>query len=125
MVSTVNIEDFLPLINKLVTRDYNAHGHNSHGRGMLIQYTDGGKCIRLVARDTINGEVVKDSGCAFGFVVKEDNSVKSDKGGYFKAGDILKAASWKAPAKNFIRGNVFNLTENSFIPWAGVDNIRE
>lgn len=37
----------------------------------------------------------------------------------FKVGDILKAASWRAPATNFSRGNVcdgvFNLT------WTGVN----
>jgi hypothetical protein len=33
------------------------------------------------------------------FIVKEDS-------GKFKKGDILKAASWKTPAKNFIRGNI-------------------
>jgi len=35
------------------------------------------------------------------FIINNENDAK------FKYGDILKAASWAAPARNFSRGNVF------------------
>ena len=41
---------------------------------------------------------------------------KDDK--KFKCGDILKSASWKAPARNFKRGNVLN-GDFKNISWAG------
>lgn len=36
----------------------------------------------------------------------------------FKKGDILMAASWNAPARNFARGNLFNKTFDR-IRWTG------
>lgn len=49
------------------------------------------------------------SGSVWGFIVKNDD-------GKFKRGDILKAASWAAPAKNAARGNVF---DGYSIQWTG------
>tara|TARA_R110000824_G_scaffold263951_2_gene452749 strand:+ start:457 stop:1035 length:579 start_codon:yes stop_codon:yes gene_type:complete len=52
-------------------------------------------------------KVVK--GSVHSFIVIDDDTVKGSKGyGYFKRGDILKAASWNAPAKNFPRGNILD-----------------
>ena len=44
------------------------------------------------------------------FIVNIHNDKK------FKYGDILMAASWKAPARNFARGNVF---EEYKVKWTG------
>jgi hypothetical protein len=38
--------------------------------------------------------------------------------GKFTKGDILKAASWKAPARNFARGNLFQ-GDFSKVRWTG------
>ena len=65
----------------------------------MIRTEDGQKYIR----------VVRDKG-VFCFIVKEDS-------GKFKKGDILKAAGYRAPAKNSARGNV--LTGNYNIQWTG------
>tara|TARA_B100000965_G_scaffold387795_1_gene391584 strand:+ start:65 stop:427 length:363 start_codon:yes stop_codon:yes gene_type:complete len=53
--------------------------------------------------------VVKENG-VFCFIVREDS-------GKFKKGDILKAAGYRAPARNSARGNV--LTGNYAIQWTG------
>ena len=45
------------------------------------------------------------------FIVREDGT----KG--FKRGDILKPASWNAPATNFARGNIFSNLDG--ITWTG------
>ena len=80
---------------------------------------------RIFARDrpTFTGKICCDKENnlpnrvrTFGFIVKEDTFTP---GGQlqFKKGDILKAASWKAPAKNRARGNV--LVGNYPIQWTG------
>ena len=51
-----------------------------------------------------------EDGSVWGFVVRKD-------GAKFKRGDILKAATWKAPATNHARGNIF--TGFSGVQWTG------
>jgi len=53
--------------------------------------------------------VVRENG-VFCFIVREDS-------GKFKKGDILKAAGYRAPARNSARGNV--LTGNYYVQWTG------
>lgn len=55
-----------------------------------VRFERGSKYLKVVS-----------SGSAHCFVVLND-------GPKFKRGDILKAASWKAPATNYARGNVLN-----------------
>jgi hypothetical protein len=64
-----------------------------------IEIIEGKKFIKIAA-----------GGAAHSFIVKEDD-------GKFKRGDILKAATWAAPAKNFARGNI--LTGGYKIRWTG------
>lgn len=64
-----------------------------------LSYTVGNKYIKIVK-----------GGSVWGFVVNTDTDKK------FKRGDILKAASWAAPARNHARGNVF---EGYRIQWTG------
>jgi len=55
--------------------------------------------------------IVKANGGVWGFVqIKNDTK--------FKAGDILKAAGWAGPARNFARGNVI-LEQFDNISWTG------
>lgn len=53
-------------------------------------------------------KIVK-GGSVWGFIVNKDNAK-------FRRGDILKAASWAAPATNAARGNIF---DGYSIDWTG------
>ena len=67
---------------------------------MIAEFNDG----LYIDRGQKFIKVVNNSGAqrlVHSFIVMED-------GPKFKAGDILKAASWNAPAKNYSRGNVFD-----------------
>jgi len=67
-------------INKRMIAEFNEN----------IDYKVGNKYIKVFSRE----------GCVWGFVVNTDNDKK------FKKGDILKAAGYAAPARNFARGNI-------------------
>ena len=57
-----------------------------------ISYKTGSKYIKIT----------RERGGVWGFVVNIDNDKK------FKKGDILKAAGYAAPARNFARGNIID-----------------
>ena len=65
-----------------------------------IRIEEGNKYFKIVQRNSVHS-----------FVVKKD-------GGKFRAGDILKPASWRAPAMYFARGNVLE-GKLDCIRWTG------
>jgi len=76
-------------INKDMIAEFNENLH----------YEEGRKYIKVIT-----------GGSVWGFIMKADDAK-------FKAGDILKAAGWAAPARNKPRGNVF--TDLSWVRWTG------
>jgi len=105
--------DFETGITKLIEKakaDYLSwaghQAHLPHVAAMIQEYNDsfrieeGSKFIKIVSRNSVH--------C---FIAKGNI-------GKFRMGDILKAASWKAPAKNFARGNVIDGTFDR-IRWTG------
>jgi len=75
-----------------------------------VEFEKGSKYVKVVHSTSWNGSPGQRSVHSF--------VVLSRKDGQFKFGDILKAASWKAPAKNFKRGNVLK-GDFAGISWAG------
>jgi hypothetical protein len=70
-----------------------------------LSYDVGSKYIKVCTGREGRGRSVHS------FIVMKDDAK-------FKAGDILKPASWAAPARNFARGNIF--TGNfSNVTWTG------
>ena len=65
-----------------------------------ITIEEGRKYIKVVQGNSV-----------WGFIMKADDK-------QFKAGDILKAASWAAPARNKPRGNVLE-GDFSWVRWTG------
>lgn len=61
-----------------------------------LTVSKGNKYLKIVSRRSSQDSV-------WGFVVSTDKDEK------FRKGDILKPAGWAAPARNFARGNVFDL----------------
>ena len=68
-----------------------------------LEVTEGSRYWKIISNDRGGGRSVK------GFIAKAGDKK-------FREGDMLKAAGWAAPARNFARGNVLD--------GAGVDNVR-
>ena len=78
-------------------------------RQLVVEFDKGSKFIKVIVGHSTDG--VRDSSrSSHSFIV-----LKSDK---FQYGDILKSASWRAPAKNFARGNVLK-KDYGTISWCG------
>ena len=99
--STTLLEGIGKMIDAMVL-DYSKGNNNER---MFNEYKDGFKTI--VGQKFIK---VTNNGSVKAFVVMAGGS-------RFKMGDILKPASWRAPAKNRARGNV--LEGNYAIQWTG------
>ena len=90
--------------------NYNARGYSRPDRQLTVEFDMGSKFIKVIIGHT--GDTQRSS---HSFIVVGDYKGAKNT---FKHGDILKSASWRAPAKNFARGNIM---ENSYgtISWAG------
>ena len=78
-------------------------------RQLVVEFDKGSKFIKVIIGYSTDG--VRDpSRSSHSFIV-----LKSDK---FQYGDILKSASWRAPAKNFARGHVLK-KDYGTISWCG------
>ena len=98
-------ETLLAGIGKMIDAMVLDYSKGNNNERMFNEYKDGFKTI--VGQKFIK---VTNNGSVKAFIVKQDD-------GRFKMGDILKPASWRAPAKNSARGNV--LEAGYAIQWTG------
>ena len=97
-----NIKDGIAKLIAASIEDYNRDIDNEKMKEEFANswsVKEGQKFIKLVAKHSVHSFIVK----------------KAFK--HFKVGEVLKAASWKAPALNQPRGNV--LEGNYPIQWTG------
>lgn len=102
----VNLKEYMEIIKA----DYRAFfkGRNDEIAKKMIEEFENGlqvevgsKYLKIITQNSVHS-----------FICLKD-------GGKFAKGDILKAASWRAPAKNFPRGNLMK-KDFSRVRWTGV-----
>ena len=106
------VGDFDSAMNRLVENIHKDYNNWSNGRNTTLvgDRTDitikpGRKFIKIIRDNSV-----------WGFVAKDDGM---HKGVPMKMGDVLKAASWNAPAKH-TRGNIFD-NKQDYFRWTGPD----
>jgi hypothetical protein len=90
--------------------NYNQRGYSRPDRQLTVEFDMGSKFIKVIIGHT--GDTSRSSHSFI--VLGEYKGAKTT----FKHGDILKSASWRAPAKNFARGNIM-ANEYGSISWCG------
>ena len=78
---------------------------NDYGEMVDNLHVEEGRKYLKIVKQMGSQEIV------WGFIVKKDDKK-------FRAGDILKAASWAAPARNQARGNILD-GDFSWVRWTG------
>ena len=97
-------DDFYEAMDNLlnnINTDY--HKGFPKNKDMVLSLVAGRKFVKVVNENSV-----------WGFVSKKDGV---HKGLPMKAGDVLKAAGWSAPAKH-TRGNIFDKNQDYF-KWTG------
>ena len=95
------MEQQLEIYKQKIIQDYNSRCNNAEMQKEFadgIEIREGKKYYKVIGHRSVHS-----------FIVKQDDAK-------FRKGDILKAASWAAPATNFARGNIL---EDFEIRWTG------
>tara|TARA_S200002703_G_scaffold153239_1_gene154565 strand:- start:861 stop:1154 length:294 start_codon:yes stop_codon:yes gene_type:complete len=95
------MEQQLEIYKQKMIQDYNSRCNNADMQKEFangIEIREGKKYYKVIGHRSVHS-----------FIVKQDDAK-------FRKGDILKAASWAAPATNFARGNIL---EDFEIRWTG------
>jgi len=95
------MEQQLEIYKQKIIQDYNSRCNNAEMQKEFadgIEIREGKKYYKVIGLRSVHS-----------FIVKQDDAK-------FRKGDILKAASWAAPATNFARGNIL---EDFEIRWTG------
>lgn len=96
-VMRADYDAFMPASKGQIQQQMNAEYAAS------LRYVEGNKYIKVLEQQSVHS-----------FILKNDDAKRG-----WKAGDILKAAGYNAPATNFTRGNILE-GDFSRVRWTGV-----
>jgi hypothetical protein len=110
MKNTKEMTDAIAKLHEALKADYNRFmaGDDPIKNEMREEYADS-----LSYKTGSKYIAIKTGGGAHSFIVNTDTDKK------FSYGDILKAAGYNAPARNFARGNIFVDEDLPKIAWTG------